>query len=584
MESSERVRLAMESLQAGKSEEAEAHLRHIPSGDVQYAQALKVLAGIYWHRRDFLGAKECCEQLLRFTPDNPHVLNSLGVLEMELGQPDRAVRHLIQATELAPGIPAFFHNLGIGLNRLDRIGEAIIAYRTAIRLNARSAESVFNLAQMELLQGDAAAIESLQRVAVLEPTSPRGLLCQAYALFFKDHDLDRAVELATSALEGDPKLSNAHALIGMIRQQQGNLLAGTESLQQAIALRPTEAAPYFDVAYNQKITEDDRGLVTKMEAMLGEPERNRSDRRILAFALGKSYDDLKEYSSAMERYTLANELSKELTRYPFDRTAYSQETDVIIRGFEALASSKLPTASSDSERPIFIVGMYRSGTTLVEQVLSSHSQVAAGGELRFWFDVRKKLIENAAMPTSWERAKQVGTDYLAVLDRTNASRRFVTDKQPENFRVLGLLHLLYPNARFIFCRRLPVDNALSLYMTYFSQPPSYASDPGDIVFAYAEHKRLMDYWKSQIPSDRLLEVDYTSLVQDFESETRMLLAFCDLAWESSCLSPEANPRVVRTASQWQVRQPVYQSSVDRWKHYEPYLGEFRALLESETHE
>ena len=165
-----------------------------------------------------------------------------------------------------------------------------------------------------------------------------------------------------------------------------------------------------------------------------------------------------------------------------------------------------------------------------------------------------------------------------MLGRIGSCYGRVTDKQPENYRILGPLSVLFPNARFLYCRRHPVDNALSLFMTYFASPPSYASDPGDIVFAYREHQRLMSHWLNVIPADRLLVVDYEEMVERFEVTARTIVGFCGLEWEEACLHPESNSRAVRTASQWQVRQPIYNSSLGRWKNYEPWLGEFRELL------
>ena len=222
--------------------------------------------------------------------------------------------------------------------------------------------------------------------------------------------------------------------------------------------------------------------------------------------------------------------------------------------------------------------MPRTGSTITDQILSSHPAVASAGESAFWSTRRTDwgLAQNA-VPDSGTLARAV-EDYCALLRGVDPNARRVVDKALMNFEMLHLIRLTFPDARIIHCRRHPVDTCLSIYFTNFGDRHPYASHRADLVFRYQQYERLMAHWRSILPPDRFTEVDYEKLVTDREAETRRLVAFIGLEWDDACLAPEKNERVVRTASVWQARQPVYQTSVERWRRYEPWLGELRDLL------
>jgi hypothetical protein len=222
--------------------------------------------------------------------------------------------------------------------------------------------------------------------------------------------------------------------------------------------------------------------------------------------------------------------------------------------------------------------MPRSGTTLVEQIVSSHRDVAAGGELGFWEQrstIREAAIADGITP---QTAEEMASAYRAALREISPDGRSVTDKLPTNFLALGLVRLAVPDAAIIHCRRHPLDTCISIYSKRL--PGSfYSRDRASLVFYYRQYQRLMAHWRAVLPPEKFLEVDYEALVADREAQTRRLIAFLGLDWDEACLAPERNPSLVRTASMWQVRQPVYSSSVGRWRRYEPWLGELRALLD-----
>ena len=228
-------------------------------------------------------------------------------------------------------------------------------------------------------------------------------------------------------------------------------------------------------------------------------------------------------------------------------------------------------------RPFSLSACPAPDRTLTEQILSSHPEIAAGGELGFWgaAEIQNRDLSNLAAGS--ETVRRLADDYLATLRAFGPEAKRVTDKALANFFHLGVIRRVFPNATLIHCRRDPIDTALSIFTTNFETNFDYASDRGDLVFYYRQHQQLMEHWRSVLPPDRFVEVDYEAVVADPEPHARRLIAACGLEWNDACLEPHRNPRRINTASVWQARQPIYRTSVERWRRYEPWLGELREL-------
>jgi hypothetical protein len=364
-------------------------------------------------------------------------------------------------------------------------------------------------------------------------------------------------------------------------------LLGVKGAFEEAAIHLAAAAETIPSAYHllttaRRMTEADRPMLDRMRRVL---EARDVNPRVLSgthFSLGKALDDLGDYAHAIQHYDEGNRIRAALVG--FNRAKVGEQYDLIIAASSADALTATASALADVPTlahglPVLILGMPRSGTTLIEQILSSHPAVVAGGELSYWSNVGRAAW-GAKDPYETTALKRAADEYRSVLRSIGPDALRVTDKSPQNFEQLGLIRAALPDARIVHCRRSPIDTCLSAYFQGFSESVEFSWNKGDLVFFYRQYERLMEHWRSLLPPDRFTEVDYETMVENREAETRRLIDFLGLDWDDACLAPEQNQRTVKTASVWQARQPVYKTSVERWRRYEPWLGELRELLES----
>jgi tetratricopeptide (TPR) repeat protein len=482
-------------------------------------------------------AERLYRRILALDPRHADSLNLLGVIACDADHGDVGLDLIGKAIAIDPKAAQYHFNLAVALEDRKRLDAAIASYRRAIALMPNYAMAHNNLGNALKDQGK----------------------------------VDEAIAAYRKAIEVKPDFQQARNNLGAALRSQGRFDEAVAAYTEALKWGGDVAPAYQGLSASRKFREEDRPLIAAMESALDTQVMSANDKVLLHFALGKVFDDLGDYETAIGHFDIANRLERESRA--FDRAALSAS----INRLRSVQPRPAPEASQ-SELPVLTIGMPRSGTTLVEQILASHPKVAAGGELTFWLERMAKLGsgEIAAPGPETERAAQ--RDYLSLLRRISPAATRVTDKMPYNFLTVGTVHALFPKAHIIHCRRSPIDTALSIYLTRLVGAHHFAYDRGDIVYYYREYLRLMEHWRATLPADRFIEIDYEDLITDQEAVTRRLIAFCGLEWDAACLDFHKTARPIVTASAWQARQPVYRSSTERWRNYEPWLGELRALL------
>ncbi len=377
------------------------------------------------------------------------------------------------------------------------------------------------------------------------------------------------------ALALRPDAADTLALLGSLAIDHGRFDEAEDLLRKALAMDPELPEALVSLASLRKMSPADAPWRDAAERVLA---RGLSVAHTinLHHSLGKYYDDVDDPDAAFQHHRRGNELARGI-RPGYDRAEMTQRVTRTLAAFDRNVFAALRSGGLGSERPVFVVGMPRSGTSLTEQILASHPQVHGAGELLYWIFAAD--AERAA--TAEKRAATIadlGRAYVEGLATQAPDATRVVDKLPVNFRHIGLIHAALPGARFIHLERNPLDTCLSIYFQGFSAAHPYATDFGDLAHYYHEYRRLMAHWRAVLPPQTLLEVRYEDLVDDPEGWSRRMLAHIGLPWDPRCLEFHRTHRPVLTASNWQVRQPISKGSVDRWRRYERFIGPLREAL------
>jgi tetratricopeptide (TPR) repeat protein len=486
-------------------------------------------------------ATRCFREALEGAPHEARLHSNLSHVLHCVGDLHGSTEHARRAIELDPRLPEAHLHLGNALFTINEMHAAGAAYRRGLEVAPDHARLHTALAMAERALG------------LLDDAEAR--VCRALAL--------------------RPDAADATAVLGGLAIDRGRFDEGTELLRRALTIDPQLPEALTGLSAVRKMTRDDAPWREAAERALARspPVAHAIN---LHHALGKYHDDLGEYNAAFRHHRQANELARH-SRPPYDGAAMTQRVTRTLAVFDQSALETLRRYGLDSERPVFIVGMPRSGTTLAEQILASHPQVHGAGEQLYWSFAAE--VE-AAAPPEHRAATIVGLarEYLATLAKLAADASRIVDKLPINFRNLGLIHAALPKARIIHLERDALDTCLSIYFQGFTAGHPYATSFDDLAHYYREYRRLMAHWRVTLPPEALLEVPYESLVEDPEAWSRRMLAHLGLSWDPRCLEPHRTERPVLTASRWQVRQPIGKGSVGRWRRYERYLGPLREAL------
>jgi tetratricopeptide (TPR) repeat protein len=604
--------------QAGRYDRAEASYRKVLRKTPDNVEALSLLGVIAHERGHHDYAIQLLSRALACRPDFADAHLTLGRAQFALGKPqeaaasyrralavnpDLALAHCNlsgllsaegayeaafesaeRAARLMPGLAPAFANCGVALAGLRRFAEAEAAFRQALVLAPNTAEVLTDLGQVlsDLKRYDE-AIACHQQAIALQPDNAIAHYRLAAALFYagdpygSEASCRRAVSLS-------PELAVGWSGLGQILKALGRFDEARSCLARAIAVDPEAADAHAGLAMMGHRTGGEEQL-DRLRALAASTERPQRLRIDAGFALGMLLDNADRCDEAFAAFAAANSLHRQwlaASGASFDRAALRQHVDGLVASCTPELYSAVEGDGNPSEVPVFIVGMPRSGTSLVEQIAASHSGVYGAGELKDVGAIAAALQEHGRSRPADELdpdlARRLADQHEARLRLLGRGAVRVIDKMPDNIVHLGLIAVLFPGARIIFCRRDHRDTCISCYFSRFDDAVAWSCDLGDCGVRALKMQRLAAHMREVLPL-RMLTVDYERLVADLEGESRRLIDFLGLAWEPACLEFHKTNRPVLTASGWQVRQPLFTSSVGRWRRYQRHLGPLLEVLE-----
>jgi len=607
-----RFQKAMKALEGGKPAEAIKLFSKVrkswgDDADIGYLEGLA-----YGKMGDLKSVIQVSTRALKLDANHYGSLCNLANAQMGLGAPETALENYIKAIELKPDAPEVLNNYGRALSILGRREESIVQYKKALEINPSHAPVYCALGKALSEAGHPKqAMEKFRKGLQLDPKLAEAhvgmgvLNCGIGGLENAEYHFQEALKI---------EKNNFGAYIGLasVKRFTGEYEKGLEYLEKAEKLNDNDQTLFAGLkvnlleqmgdkerAYNIINTHIENDTMNAQaatvfsrlcrkydrcdEAMkmiddfIDRPTTDTTEKQALMYAAGDMLDKQSNYDAAMSYYKKANEA----VDISCDRQAHINYHNNVIKCFSKSALQDMSRSNEESSRPIFVLGMPRSGTTLTEQILATHADVFGAGEL----DYIKKLemsirgvgsaaetdYDSTIMGLTQGELSERAKIYLDKINKLDSKVRYVIDKMPNNFIQIGLISLLFPNARIIHCRRNALDNCLSIYFQSFIWSHDYALDLADVGFYYNEHERLMSHWKEVIDIP-ILTVQYEDILQDQEAMSRKLLDFCDLEWDESVMKFYDSKRDVGTASYDQVRRPIYQSSKQRWKNYEKHIG------------
>jgi tetratricopeptide (TPR) repeat protein len=598
--------------QAGLLAEGEQAARRAVALQPNLAAAWNNLGIILQEALKLDESRASLERALALAPDDAQTLNNLANTYKRLGMAAEAEKHWRAALELRPDYAEAYSNLANLYNDQGEFDRAEAMARRAIELNPRFVDAYINLAGVETARHrHLDALHVLDALLDFAPAHARALAAKALTL--KDLDrLDEAMEWARRAAMAAPEAPESHNAIGQVHQAMGEFAPALAAYERAAILpgpaqmdaianrgslymefgRQAEAREAMAAAaeafpnspgilFGQtELRRFEAGdpLIARMQALLAREGISLSDRATLHFGLGKATLDTGDSARAFGHYDEGNRLKRSTFAYDADASERWMAGIAEVFSADLLAAKAGRGASSD--QPVFVVGMPRSGTTLVEQIIASHPMAHGAGELKRLHALTDRIGEfpASAADLTAEQMRALGEGYLDYIAPLAAGRARCVDKMPSNFLYCGLIRLVLPRARIVHCRRDPVDTCLSCYTKLFSGEQAFTYNQRELGQYHRAYQALMAHWRATLPGSHFVEIDYEATVDDLEGQARRIVDFLGLPWDDACLRFHENKRPVRTASVNQVRQPIYSTSVGRWRKHAAQLQPLLAAL------
>jgi tetratricopeptide (TPR) repeat protein len=522
---------------------------------------------------------------LELRPGFADAWNNLGTTLRDLKRPEEAEAAYRQALTLKQDEPETLNNLALALKDLDRLGEAEATLRRSLAIETHNAKTLLYLGTLllDLNRTDDAA-DAIRRALAIDPGNGDIVNASGRAAFERG-DLAGALQHYRRALELKPDLADAYNNMGNVLKELGRLDEAEAAYLKSLALDAKSTGAYVNLADSHRFVAGDAQLRAMEELAAQAGGLSKTDRMQLDFALAKAYADMKDYRRSFEHLARGNAAKRAQVAY--DEAATMALFDRVEAVFTPALIERQSGGGDSSPVPIFVLGMPRSGTTLVEQILASHPKIFGGGELKCLNDVVSLVhgpdgnsIPYPDFVPSLDAAAlaSIGMRYVAELRRLAPEAARITDKMPSNYYFIGLIHLALPNARIIHTVRDPLDTCLSCFSKLFTAEQNHTYDLAELGRYYRRYDRLMAHWRRVLPKGRFLEVRYEDVVADLEGAARRILGYCGLEWDPRCLAFDRTERPVRTASATQVRRPIYRSAVGRARAYAEFLGPLRAAL------
>lgn len=533
------------------------------------------------HQADRLDdAERLYQELLTIAPDDLDACNLLGLLFLESGRPQESIAPLTNAVRLRPDDPQAHYNLGIAYKDKADFDQATEQFREVVQLSPDNVDA--NIALANVLRANHKLDKARQAFDVslqLNPEHPgakQGMsdtLNEIAVAKNKSGQTDEAIKILQEAVSLHSGNAEAHMNLGIILEQAGKPDAAASAVHAAISAKPDFANAHYQLAHlrDHESTVDE---IAAMQALFDRGELKRKDLARLAYGIGKALEKRGDYGHEFDWLKKAHALMSGETA--FDSRKQAQYVDSLIKRFDRI--TPVPGAENfpGTQNIIFVTGMPRSGTTLTEQILASHPDVRGSGEHALIAETAVHIMaEGIANP---QAMLAIGLNLAEGLATLAEGARFVVETTPTNFFHIGLIATLLPRARIVHCIRQPLDTCLSIYQHPLSQAHAYAHDFEDLSNYYVAQQRLMDHWQDAMPG-RIHYQRYEDTVEDLDSSVRSLLSYCGIGFDPACLEFHKTQRTIKTPSASQVRQPIYSSSVGRWKRYAEQLEPLKDKLE-----